>query len=81
MHGFLKYKQIHKYTWVQSNWNLKIDYIDYIIKQNNNIKINDVRVLRETGCHINHYLLRFKIFLSYRYRTRRDSNNKEEEEY
>jgi len=64
---FFKHKQIHKYTWIQSNRNPK-SIIDYIIaRQSNYIRINDVRVLRGTGCHSDHYLLRSKIFLSYRH--------------
>ncbi|XP_067206921.1 uncharacterized protein [Linepithema humile] len=37
--------------------------------QSSNIKINDVRVLKGTGSHSDHYLLRSEIFLPYRHKT------------
>jgi uncharacterized protein YlxW (UPF0749 family) len=52
--GFFKHKQIHWSTQIQPNRNLK-SIIDYIItRQSNNIKINDVRMLRGTMCQLNH---------------------------
>jgi len=49
--------------WIQLNRNLKsmMNYI--IIKQSNNTKINEVKVLRGTGYHLNHYLSKYKTFL------------------
>jgi len=70
----MNFSNINKYTWILSNRNLKsiIDYI--IIRESNNIKINDMRMFRGTGYHSNHYLLR--IFLLYKHSAR----NSEKEE-
>jgi hypothetical protein len=50
-----KHKQIHKYTWTQSKFE---NNNNIIIRESNNIKINDVRVFKEAGSHSDYYLLK-----------------------
>jgi len=40
----------------ESKINNLYQIISNITRRNNNIKINNMRVLRKTGCHSNHYL-------------------------
>lgn len=64
--SFFKHTNIHRYTNVQNFRNLK-SIIDYVIsKQKTNLQFNDVRVLRESTCGSNHFLVKFKIRMRFR---------------
>lgn len=50
MNGFLRHKNIHKYTWTQSMRQLK-SIIDYVImRQTAQLQVQDVRALRGLDC-------------------------------
>ncbi|XP_030757794.1 craniofacial development protein 2-like [Sitophilus oryzae] len=55
--GWFPHKDIRKYTWTQPTRNLKslIDYI--IVRQNTQLKISDVRVMRGPECGTDHFLV------------------------
>lgn len=62
---FFAHKEIHKYTWYQQTRGLKsiIDYL--IVRQNSQIKIQDVRVKRGAECGSDHRLLEAKIYVPF----------------
>ncbi|XP_030758033.1 craniofacial development protein 2-like [Sitophilus oryzae] len=64
--GWFPHKDIHKYTWTQPTRNLKslIDYI--IVRQNTQMKISDVRVMRGPECGTDHFLVVAKSYFPYK---------------
>ncbi|KAG8223357.1 hypothetical protein J437_LFUL001235 [Ladona fulva] len=67
MNTYFAHKNIHKHTWHKDARNRKsiIDY--YIVRQNSNLKIHDVRVKRGAKCSSDHYLVQAKIYVPYRH--------------
>lgn len=66
--GFFQHREQHKYTWTQPTKKQKsiIDYL--IIKQNSPIETLDVWVQRGASCSSDHFLVRAKLCLGYKYR-------------
>lgn len=65
MNGFFAHKDIHKYTWYQHTWGIKsiIDYI--VLKQQTNIRVQDVKVNRGAECGSDHCLVVAKIYIPF----------------
>lgn len=67
MNGFFDHKEIHKYTWFQPTKRQQsiIDYI--IVKPTPTLKVQDVKVQRGASCGSDHYLVRAKLFFSFKH--------------
>lgn len=65
MNGFFAHKDIHKYTWYQHTRGIKsiIDYI--VLKQQTNIRVQDVKVNRGAECGSDHCLVVAKIYIPF----------------
>lgn len=66
LNGYFPHKEIHKFTWTQTNRNLK-SIIDYVIqRQNSKLKAQDVRVYRGAECGSDHFMVKAIVLLQYK---------------